>query len=353
MRAPSRTPAPTPSGQGVRVARVAQQFSQGTIDFTSNNLDLAISGQGFFVLEAPDGTQAYTRSGAYSVDRDGYVINHAADKLQIYEAVNGVGGATTFNTGVLTDLQLPTTPSAPNASGNHQCGTQSQRIRKCRRRWHSIRQTRPVTTARRRPRSTIRWAMRIPRPCTSARPRTNAWDQYLYVDGNNIPPTGNAVPPAAPIPFTLDFDSTGALTQVNGAAATSDLTAAFDPGTGAANLTLTMDFSGTTQYGSSFAVNNLSPGRLHLRASGRCRHRHRGRGVRPLHQRTVFGAGQGGPGQVQQPAGSAPGRRYQLGRELLVRYATAGRGRHLELRSDPVRRTGGIERRYCRSSWST
>ena len=60
-------------GQGVRVAKVAQQFGQGSIDFTSNNLDLAISGQGFFVLENTDGTQAYTRAGAYSVDRDGFV----------------------------------------------------------------------------------------------------------------------------------------------------------------------------------------------------------------------------------------------------------------------------------------
>ena len=104
------------AGQGVRVARVAQQFAQGTIDFTSNNLDLAISGQGFFVLESPDGTQAYTRAGAYSVDRDGYVINHASDRLQVFEVVAGPGGTTTFNTGVLQDLQLPTTPSAPVAS---------------------------------------------------------------------------------------------------------------------------------------------------------------------------------------------------------------------------------------------
>ena len=104
------------AGQGVRVAKVAQQHSQGSIDFTSNNLDLAISGQGFFVLKSPDGTQAYTRAGAYSVDRDGYVMNQNSDRLQIYEAVTGVGGTTTFNTGVLQDLQLPTTPSSPNPS---------------------------------------------------------------------------------------------------------------------------------------------------------------------------------------------------------------------------------------------
>ena len=77
------------TGQRVRPGcpgrQIAQQFSQGSIDFTSNNLDLAISGQGFFVLEATDGTQAYTRAGAYSVDREGFVINDANDRLQVYE----------------------------------------------------------------------------------------------------------------------------------------------------------------------------------------------------------------------------------------------------------------------------
>jgi len=101
-------------GQGVRVSRVAQQFSQGSIDFTSNNLDLAISGEGFFVLEGTDGSLQYTRAGAFNVDREGNVVNHANDRLQVYGAAVGVGGTTTFNTGVLEDLQLPTTASSPS-----------------------------------------------------------------------------------------------------------------------------------------------------------------------------------------------------------------------------------------------
>ena len=104
----------TSAGRGVRVSRVSQQFGQGNIDFTSNNLDLAISGQGFFVLSKTDGTQAFTRAGAYSVDREGFVVNGANDRLQIYEAVTSASGATIFNTGVLQDLQLPTAPSSPN-----------------------------------------------------------------------------------------------------------------------------------------------------------------------------------------------------------------------------------------------
>ncbi|MGE3600037.1 MAG: flagellar hook-basal body complex protein, partial [Dehalococcoidia bacterium] len=49
-------------GNGVRVAAVTQQFSQGAIQFTNNNLDLAISGQGFFTMSDPTGF-VYTRAG--------------------------------------------------------------------------------------------------------------------------------------------------------------------------------------------------------------------------------------------------------------------------------------------------
>ena len=52
-----------PIGAGVRLAAVSQQFGQGNVNFTDNSLDLAVSGQGFFVLSG-NGAQAYTRSGA-------------------------------------------------------------------------------------------------------------------------------------------------------------------------------------------------------------------------------------------------------------------------------------------------
>lgn len=240
-------------GQGVRVSRVAQQFSQGTIDFTSNNLDLAISGQGFFVLESPDGTQAYTRAGAYSVDRDGYVINHANDRLQIYQAVTGTGGTTTFNTGVLQDLQLPTTPSAPSPSTSLTMAV-------------NLNSSQSVPTAAfntANPASyngststTVYDSLGNAHTATMyfRKSGSNTWDQYLYVNGTNVPPSGQA----SGTPFALAFNSSGALTTVNGVAASTAAAAAFNPGNGAAPINLTQDFTGTTQYGSSFAVNNLS-----------------------------------------------------------------------------------------------
>src|SRR4030095_16285829 len=59
----------TQPGTAVRVSNVSQQSSQGNIDFTQNSLDLAVSGQGFFVV-SDGGALAYTRAGAFQVDRD-------------------------------------------------------------------------------------------------------------------------------------------------------------------------------------------------------------------------------------------------------------------------------------------
>ncbi|MCP4992841.1 MAG: flagellar hook-basal body complex protein, partial [Gammaproteobacteria bacterium] len=100
------------AGNGVRVTRVAQQFSQGSIDFTSNSLDLAINGEGFYVMEDASGDTSYSRAGAFNVDRDGYVIDHADNRLQVF-ASDGVGG---FSTGSTGDLQLPLVSGTPNAT---------------------------------------------------------------------------------------------------------------------------------------------------------------------------------------------------------------------------------------------
>lgn len=240
------------AGQGVRVARVAQQFGQGTIDFTSNNLDLAISGQGFFVLQATDGTQAYTRAGAYSVDRNGFVINSANDRLQIYQAVTGVGGVTTFNTGVLQDLQLPTTPSAPNASTSMGIAVNVDASESA----PSVAFNPSNTASYNRSTSTTLYdSLGNSHTATMYYRNTapNTWEQHLYVDGTSVPPAGQA----AGTPFTLVFSNAGALSTIDGVSTTTATTAAYTPA-GAAPMTLTLDLAGTTQFGSPFAVNNLT-----------------------------------------------------------------------------------------------
>ena len=104
----------TTPGSGVRVTRVAQQFGQGNVDFTNNNLDLAINGTGFFVLD-DNGAIEYSRAGAYNVDRDGFVVNHKSQRLQVFPPIT-VGSTTVFNTGALNDLQISTTTAAPQAT---------------------------------------------------------------------------------------------------------------------------------------------------------------------------------------------------------------------------------------------
>ena len=59
------------AGIGVQVAAVAQQFTQGNLTVTGNTLDVAINGSGFFMLQQPDGSSAYTRAGNFKLDKDG------------------------------------------------------------------------------------------------------------------------------------------------------------------------------------------------------------------------------------------------------------------------------------------
>jgi len=69
------------AGIGVAVTTVSQQFSQGNINTTGNNLDVAINGGGFFEITLPDGSSAYTRDGAFKLDKDGYIKTNTGANL--------------------------------------------------------------------------------------------------------------------------------------------------------------------------------------------------------------------------------------------------------------------------------
>ena len=101
------------AGQGVRVQGVAQQYTQGTIETTDKTLDLAITGEGYFTVKAPDGTVSYTRNGAFSVDEDRYVVDTTGSRIQVFAVDPTTGDPTTATAGAtpadLTDLQVPTT----------------------------------------------------------------------------------------------------------------------------------------------------------------------------------------------------------------------------------------------------
>ena len=68
-------------GLGVRPTAVTKIFTQGNFKETSNNLDMAITGNGFFQVQLPDGTTAYTRNGAFKLDSEGNVVNSDGYKM--------------------------------------------------------------------------------------------------------------------------------------------------------------------------------------------------------------------------------------------------------------------------------
>ena len=98
-------------GSGVRLSNVEQQFSQGSIEFTDNGLDLAVNGEGFFTL-SDGGGLTYSRAGAFGTSREGYVENAQGHRLQVYAPSTGGN----FNTGQMTDLQITTSDNPPTAT---------------------------------------------------------------------------------------------------------------------------------------------------------------------------------------------------------------------------------------------
>ncbi len=225
-------------GTGVRVSSVSQQFTQGNIGFTDNNLDLAISGQGFLIMN-DNGINNYTRAGALGVDRDGFVVNKQQQQLTIFQA--DVSGNITGATG---SLQLDRSDIAPAATTTIDVQANLDASA-----------TAPVAAFNPTDASsynnstslTIFDSLGSPHLNTMYFRKTadNIWDVYQYVDGTQV----NA---GAPAGETITFDSTGAIT---GGSPTS---MTFTPTGGSAAMTVGVDYNNTSQFGSPFSVNALS-----------------------------------------------------------------------------------------------
>ncbi|PTB95031.1 flagellar biosynthesis protein FlgE [Marinobacter sp. B9-2] len=101
-----------PIGDGVRVQDVKQSFGQGNISFTDNGLDMAIAGDGFFILNN-GGEIRYSRAGQFGIDKGGFVTNNENMRVQGYTAdedgnLSGIRG----------DLQIETDNLAPRRTTN-------------------------------------------------------------------------------------------------------------------------------------------------------------------------------------------------------------------------------------------
>lgn len=100
-------------GGGVTTSKVAQQFHQGSFKFTSNALDMAINGSGFFVTSPSSTTQDYsfTRAGSFKIDANSYLVNHSGEFLMTFP-VDGEGATTASDLVSTTPIQIPNTSGA-------------------------------------------------------------------------------------------------------------------------------------------------------------------------------------------------------------------------------------------------
>ncbi|MHC8410097.1 flagellar hook protein FlgE [Pseudomonas sp. Hz4] len=202
------------TGNGVRLANVSQQFTQGDISNTGNVLDMGINGSGFFVLNN-SGSLSYTRAGTFKVDKDGYVTNtDGTSRLQGY----GVDANGKIQNGVLTDLRIDTSNLAPKSTS-----TVSSTI--------NLNSSAPVidqlvATNKFDPTKSETFTKQFSTPIFDSQGNqhtmdqymvktgANTWDTYTLIDGRNPDGSNPAVAATAPVPSTMTFDTSGKLVSV-------------------------------------------------------------------------------------------------------------------------------------------
>jgi flagellar hook protein FlgE len=226
----------TAIGNGVRVSDVAQQFSQGNIDFTDNSLDLALSGNGFFIMN-DGGAISYTRAGAFQVNNQGFVVNSRQQRLQVYPPLANGG----FNTGGLSDLSLTTGVSAPQPTTSLDLLANLPAAA-------AVPTTTPfdptdATSYNNTTSLTVYDSLGAAHTASVyfVKTASNAWTSHLQIDGTAVGST------------PLTFDAAGNLTAPVGGTFTFP---AHPVTTGAADITITADFGATTQFGENFTVNS-------------------------------------------------------------------------------------------------
>jgi flagellar hook protein FlgE len=249
--------AKTQPGAGVRVTEVAQQFNQGNIESTQNSLDLAVSGNGFFVMadkvNLPDKANPnapvdpsvptqYTRNGAFQLDNKGNVVNSQGKYLLAF-APNGTTAAAGFSVGVFRPLTIDTAQGLPNATSsvalklniNGAAAIPTATIFDPKNPL-SYNNTTSITTYDSQGNAHIASTYYVKTPVA------NVWDAYLFLDGYGITTGGQAAPPvvanpstvATPVntpgtPIPMSFTSTGLLNEVGvraAAVATAGMVAA-------------------------------------------------------------------------------------------------------------------------------
>lgn len=225
-------------GIGTKLATVAQQFTQGNITATNNTLDIAINGAGFFRLNN-NGAVTYTRNGQFQMDKNGYIVSSDGKRLMGNSADN-------LNGSTPVEIQINTSDLQPVAStkmtGQLNLNSGSDVITTT-----PFSATDPLTYTNS---TAITVYDNLGNSHTMqnyfVKTAANTWNVHTTVDGTNVTPT--------PVPQMV-FTATG---QYSPAPTSTVGNITFTPTTGSGAVTIEMDYSTSTQYGSSFSVNKLS-----------------------------------------------------------------------------------------------
>jgi flagellar hook protein FlgE len=199
-------------GNGVRLANVSQQFTQGDINNTGNVLDMGINGSGFFVLNE-NGSLSYTRAGTFKVDKDGYVTNSdGTARLQGY----GVDANGKIQNGVLTDLRIDTSNLAPKntSSISSTINLNSTAV--------EINETTNPFDPSKSESFTKQFGTKVydaqgnehTMDQYMVKTAPNTWKVYTLIDGRNPNGSDPTDPLTPPVASTMAFDQTGKLTSV-------------------------------------------------------------------------------------------------------------------------------------------
>ena len=227
-------------GIGTSVSSVAQQFSQGTITTTNNPLDVAINGNGFFVL-SDNGTTTYSRNGQFSLNNQGYLVNSAGANVTGFPA-SASGGVTT---GTPVNLQVSSADLPPTATST---ATANVNLDSASTVSASPFNMADSTTYQGSTSMSVYDSLGDSHTLSLyfVKTASNAWNVYGANDGTQIG--------AGPI-GTVNFLPSGA---INPATTTMPLALTLPVTTGASPISMNLDLTGSTQFGSAFSANSLT-----------------------------------------------------------------------------------------------
>ncbi len=229
------------AGLGVAVDTIAQQFTQGNLTITGNSLDIAINGAGFFQLEMPDGSTAYTRSGNFKMDNTGTIVTNAGARVMGYPT-DTAGVATSTTPGPLT---LPTGAPIPaqattTITAEFNLDASDTRVYV------------PATDTP--PRSTYGTALTVFDTQGNAIPFSVNFTRAAYTAGPPALDNWDVRDSAGTVLFQMSFDQTGSLV----APVTMPTVTITTPSPTTPNISATLDVSGVTQFATAFGVTNLN-----------------------------------------------------------------------------------------------